>query len=98
MWLSLMGKVQVGHNVWLDELLIQQTRSGEFRVVQPQEESDLDHVVEWNPIDHEADDALCNRAQREHHPVRQPLRVIRRVWRVNSLEAHVCGVGEGEEI
>lgn len=67
-------------------------------MVQPGEESALDHEVERDPARHEAHDVLHDGEEREHNPIREPLRVVGGVSRVDGLERHVGGVGEGKNV
>lgn len=82
----------------LDELLVHETRAKELRMVQPQEERALDHVIKGNPFDQEAHDVLRNREEPKHHPVGEPLRIIDSLGRLDGLEGHVGGVCEPEEV
>ena len=67
-------------------------------MVQPQEESTLNHVIKWNPLDKEAHYVFCNREEPKHHPVGEPLRVIDCLGRLDGLEGHIGGVSEPEEV
>ena len=67
-------------------------------MVQPHEEPNLNEIVERNPRHEEGRDVLHDRKDGEHHPVRQPLRVVGGLGRLDGLEGHVGGVDEGDEV
>ena len=91
-------KIQAKKDDLLDNLTVHETRAKEFGMVQPQEESTLNHVIKWDPFDQEAHNVFCNREEPEHHPVGEPLGIIDSLGRLDGLEGHVGRVGEAEEV
>ena len=67
-------------------------------MIQPHEEPNLNEIVERNPRHEEGRDVLHDRKDGEHHPVRQPLRVVGGLGRLDGLEGHVGRVDEGDEV
>ncbi len=67
-------------------------------MVQPNEKCNLDDKVKGNEFSQEPGNTFGNGKEGVYHPIREPLRVISSIGRVNCLEGHVCGVDEGYEV
>lgn len=70
----------------LNDLFVYQASTHELGMVQPNEETSLDNVVEWNPTCNKACDRFSDRKACENNPISQPLRVIGSITRVDSLK------------
>lgn len=90
--------LQVRHNEWLDNLLVNKPSSHEPGMVQPQEKATLNHIIKWNPCNQKAHDILHNWKRCKDNPICEPLRIVLGIGRVNGLEGHIRGVSEGEDV
>lgn len=56
--------------------------------------TNLYQPVQWKPANNEVREVLDDGEAREHHPVRQPFRVVVPLWRFQSLHRHIRRVNE----
>mmetsp|Transcript_1921 Transcript_1921/g.2486 ORF Transcript_1921/g.2486 Transcript_1921/m.2486 type:complete len:161 (+) Transcript_1921:248-730(+) len=88
--------IQIRNNIRLNNLRINQGSPEEFRMIQPNKETNLQHKVKRNAIRQRSNSSLQNRKERKDNPVSQPLCILGRISGVNGLERHVGGVEEGD--
>mmetsp|Transcript_31355 Transcript_31355/g.41677 ORF Transcript_31355/g.41677 Transcript_31355/m.41677 type:complete len:171 (-) Transcript_31355:52-564(-) len=88
--------IQIRNNIRLNNLRINQGSPEEFRMIQPNKETNLQHKVKRNAIRQRSNSSLQNRKERKDNPVSKPLCILGRISGVNGLERHVGGVEEGD--
>mmetsp|Transcript_34628 Transcript_34628/g.50747 ORF Transcript_34628/g.50747 Transcript_34628/m.50747 type:complete len:138 (-) Transcript_34628:328-741(-) len=88
--------IQIRNNIRLNNLRINQGSPEEFRMIQPNKETNLQHKVKRNAIRQRSNSSLQNRKERKDNPVSKPLCILGRISGVDGLERHVGGVEEGD--
>ena len=87
-----------GLHVGLDQLVVHVGCSAESGMEQPDESCYLQHVVEGDEVEDASGKLVNHCEQAEHNPVGEPLLIIVRAFRLESVETHEHGVGHSDHV
>lgn len=84
-------------SIFFDVVVVYPRGTLALGVEEPDEDGELEHVVEGDEVEDEAGELVDHVEQTEDHPVGEPLLVVAQTVRFEGVEAHEHGVGNTQE-